>query len=107
MSDFEVCPIGTQARLAAVEVERDALKADAERLSDVVSKVNKHCDHLGIRLGEVIAERDALLSALLWIDKRCPQAFMDCPLHTIHREMAHDAGACARAAIKAVEGEKT
>ena len=25
MSDFEVCPIGTVARLAAVEAERDAL----------------------------------------------------------------------------------
>lgn len=25
MSDFEVCPVGTQARLAQVEAERDAL----------------------------------------------------------------------------------
>jgi hypothetical protein len=64
MSAFEVCAIGTQSRLAQVEVERDALKADAERLSDVVSKVNARCDHLGIRLGEVIDERDALLAAL-------------------------------------------
>ena len=58
------------------------------------------------RLSAVEAQRDALLSALLWIDKRCPQAFMDCPLHTIHREMAHDAGACARAAIKKAEEGK-
>jgi hypothetical protein len=27
MSDFEVCPIGTVQRLAAVEAERDALRA--------------------------------------------------------------------------------
>lgn len=31
MSDFEVCPVGTVARLAQVEAERDALRADAER----------------------------------------------------------------------------
>lgn len=37
--------------------------AEIQRLSDVVSKVNSRCDHLGIRLGEVIADRDALLDA--------------------------------------------
>ena len=61
---------------------------------------------LSQRANRAEAQRDALLEALLWIDKRCQQAFMDCPLHTIHREMAHDAGARARAAIKAVEDGK-
>ena len=78
MSDFEMCPIGTQARLAAIELVLDraeqcaeteakrADKAEAEsrRLSDVVSLANRRSDHLGIRLGEVIAERDALLSLI-------------------------------------------
>lgn len=43
--------------------EHNALRAENERLSKVVSNVNRRCDHLGIRLGEVIAERDALLHA--------------------------------------------
>ena len=54
------------------------------------------------RILKLYAQRDALLEALLWIDKRCPVALMDMPFH-IHREMAHDAGACARAAIKKAE----
>jgi hypothetical protein len=83
---------------AAAELRR--LHAECNDLAHQLKESNE-------RNGRLIAQRDALLSALLWIDKRCPQAFMDCPLHTIHREMAHDAGAYARAAIRAVEGEKT
>jgi hypothetical protein len=40
-----------------------------------------------------------MLEALHWIDKRCPTHFANEALHGMHREMAHDAGACARAAI--------
>lgn len=43
MSDFEVCPVGTAARLAAAEAERDALELYAVNMED---------------------ERDALLAAL-------------------------------------------
>lgn len=46
----------------------------------------------------------ALLDALCWIDARCPTNFVKEPLHGIHREMAHDAGACARAAIAKATG---
>ena len=45
-----------------------------------------------------------LLEALRWIDRRCPKRLMDQELHKIHQEAAHDAGACARAAIARAEG---
>ena len=38
--------------------------AEIERLQQVVSRINAGCDHLGIRLGEVMRERDAALN--LW-----------------------------------------
>jgi len=37
-----------------------ALEAETQRLREVVSKVNDRCDHLGMSLGEIKAERDAL-----------------------------------------------
>lgn len=40
MSDFEVCPIGTLQRLAAVEAEHDALLAEVEAL-------RRYVDHFG------------------------------------------------------------
>jgi hypothetical protein len=49
------------------------------------------------------AQRDALLEALAWIDRRCPAVFLLQDLHKVHMEAAFDAGVCARAAIKAVE----
>ena len=53
------------------------------------------------------AQRDALLEALRWIDRRCPEPnWADVEPHRIHFEMAHDAGACARAAIATVEETK-
>ena len=48
------------------------------------------------RLHEVNQE---LLEALRWIANRCPVHLMEYPLRSIHKEMAHDAGACTRAAI--------
>lgn len=54
------------------------------------------------RLNEVNQE---LLGALAWIDNRCPVHLMDHPLHNIHKEMAHDAGARARYAIAKATGE--
>ena len=44
-----------------------------------------------------------LLKALEWIANRCPEQMLKQPLHTIHRESAYDAGACARAAIAAAK----
>ena len=47
--------------LAALAVSAlPALLAEIERQREVIGRVNAKCDHLGIRLGEVIAERDAL-----------------------------------------------
>jgi len=43
----------TQAAIAALEAEN-------QRLREVVSKVNDRCDHLGMSLGEIKSERDAL-----------------------------------------------
>jgi len=49
-----------------------------------------------------------LLKALEWIDRRCSKDYFTDkhPLHQIHWEMAHDAGACARAAIARTTGEQ-
>jgi hypothetical protein len=47
-----------------------------------------------------------LLEALRWIERRCPAQLLLKDLHRIHMEAAHDAGACARAAIAKAEGEK-
>ena len=48
-----------------------------------------------------------LLEALRWIERRCPAQLLLQDLHRIHMEAAHDAGACARAAIAKATGEKT
>ena len=47
-----------------------------------------------------------LLEALDWIASRCPEQLLAWPLHAIHQESAHDAGACARAAIAKATGEQ-
>jgi hypothetical protein len=46
-----------------------------------------------------------LLEALRWIERRCPAEFLKQEPHVIHTEAAHDAGACARAAIAKAEGK--
>ena len=49
------------------------------------------------------AENERLREALQWIASRCPtDKFVDLQPHRIHLEAAHDAGACARAALKEV-----
>jgi hypothetical protein len=47
----------------------------------------------------------ALLATLRWIERRCPSEFLKQEPHVIHTEAAHDAGACARAAIAKSEGK--
>jgi hypothetical protein len=42
-----------------------ALRAENSRMQSVVSTVNARCDYLGITLGEIKRERDALKAALL------------------------------------------
>lgn len=48
------------------------------------------------------AENERLREALQWIASRCPTQFVDLQPHRIHLEAAHDAGACARAALQEV-----
>lgn len=82
MSDFEVCPIGTQARLAQVEAERDALQKsveewEAKELTWFASpEAAKRLDgyrELAEQANKAAAERDALLAACAayseWADK--------------------------------------
>ena len=45
--------------------ELDKTEREIARLMGVVSTVNSRCDHLGIRLGEVIRERAAMRDALV------------------------------------------
>lgn len=64
MSDFEMCPVGTVARLAQVEAERDALRiagrldlwGDQGDLLEAAAELR--------RLAAIEAEREALLVAL-------------------------------------------
>ena len=58
-----------------------------------------------VELRRLHALKQELLGALAWIDNRCPVHLMDHPLHNIHKEMAHDAGARARYAIAKATGE--
>ena len=49
---------------------------EIERLMSVVARVNARCDHLGMRLGEVISERDKLrlkhdVVTNYWLDFYC------------------------------------
>lgn len=99
------------------EGELRSQHAEIERLSDVVSKVNARCDHLGIRLGEVIAERDALAEAneafgkrQVWWDNKmfALEAERDALLEALKNVMYWDNGKSewqdARAALARIEG---
>jgi hypothetical protein len=100
LADELEAPLGTVIgaelyRRAAKELRR--LHAELERCKQVCAATAE-----GWRV-----ERDALLEALRWIDRRCPEPnWADVEPHRIHFEMAHDAGACARAAIASVEETK-
>lgn len=92
--------------------------AEIQRLSDVVSKVNSRCDHLGIRLGEVIAERNALAEAneafgkrQVWWDNKmlALEAERDALLEALKQAVArqgftNDELISARAAIARTKG---
>lgn len=45
---------------AKIEAEFERLQRELDRRSEVITQVNARCDHLGIRLGEVIRARDGL-----------------------------------------------
>ena len=96
-------PDNSNIRAAAAELRR--LHAENERLHQINQSHEMKLSVRGyeIQIADLEAQRDALLEALRWIADRCPVHLSDHPLHNIHKEMSHDAGARARAAIKAVE----
>lgn len=60
MSDFECVPVGTLARLAATEAERDSLREILSHIPSIEAELAETSD----KLRAVEAERDALLEAL-------------------------------------------
>jgi hypothetical protein len=103
---------GPDAEKVAAELRR--LHAENERLHQINQSHEMKLSVRGyqiqiedLRLAHAeLRERNAeLLEALRWIERRCPAQLLLKDLHRIHMEAAHDAGACARAAIARVEGE--
>ena len=54
-----VCDLGGEVRLPEIEAAR-ARRIENDRLRAVVGQVNARCDHLGMSLRDIKAERDAL-----------------------------------------------
>ena len=77
----------------------DVVAAELRRLFELAH--DQHTTIYGLRLSVMNLQKESQeqLNALHWIADRCPLMLMEQPLHDIHKEMAHDAGACARAAI--------
>ena len=100
MADAYWSPMLVRFEKAAAELRRlheevteqgRLLSMSAERELSLLAKID--------RLEKLNAE---LLKAHYWISNRCFEQLMDHPLHQIHKEMAHDAGAYSRAAIAKV-----
>ncbi len=87
--NFEVLPCGTQARLAAVEAEREALKAENERLNGMLSAASWHRaqeEHNALRakLDALVDEkyrlRHLLARARFFVDRAPHGDERDCPV---------------------------
>ena len=93
--------------------ERDATEAVLRRLhadNERLHQINwSHEMKLSVRgyemqIDSLKADNERLRETLQWIASRCPtDQFVDLQPHRIHLEAAHDAGACARAALKEVQ----
>ena len=112
MSDFECLPIGTAARLADLETENASLAGLLKDIPPFEAECEECFDKRLLLEAEAAAElrrlhdlNGELLEALRWIERRCPAQLLLKDLHSIHMEAAHDAGACARAAIAKAEGQ--
>ena len=83
-------------------------KPEALRLADELDwsakfKAAKELRRLHAENEWLKADNERLRETLQWIASRCPtDQFVDLQPHRIHLEAAHDAGACARAALKEV-----
>ncbi len=73
--------------------------AELRRLDELAESEGRWASDYLARAVKAEALNAQLLEALEWIANRCPEQMLKQPLHTIHREAAYDAGACARAAI--------
>lgn len=58
-------PTGDQMAIDALAHEIRRLRSEVDRQCGVIRDVNARCDHLGMRLRDVMAERDALRAATL------------------------------------------
>ena len=87
----------------------DALERSVKRIDDeddVIDLARWFVEDAETELRRLHAVNTELLEALDWIASRCPEQLLAWPLHAIHQESAHDAGACARAAIAKATGEQ-
>lgn len=88
---LRICDEAIEALRAALAAP-DELKAEIDRYEEMRQM-----------WAQRVAENGRLRMALQWIASRCPtDQFVDLQPHRIHLEAAHDAGACARAALKKV-----
>jgi hypothetical protein len=84
------------------------MKPEALRLCEVVDYLREPSAfqrEAAAELRRLHSVNVALLATLRWIERRCPSEFLKQEPHVIHTEAAHDAGACARAAIAKSEGK--
>ncbi len=103
------CPNEYVMRMQAAE-ELLRLHAENERLTTLladVGQVEAELTEKSDAVRRLHAVNQELLEALRWIERRCPAQLLLQDLHRIHMEAAHDAGACARAAIAKATGEQT
>ena len=77
--------------------------AGGVRMSQLAIKLRAHLAAPSEDIEALRRENERLRETLQWIASRCPtDQFVDLQPHRIHLEAAHDAGACARAALKEV-----
>jgi hypothetical protein len=89
----------------------ESKQPEALRLAKILETEATHSIALDLEAADELRRQYALntelLYALQWIADRCPAQLADHPLHDIHKEIAYDAGACARAAIAKVTNTET
>ena len=77
--------------------------AGGVRMSQLAIKLRAHLAAPSEDIEALRRENERLRETLQWIASRCPtDQFVDLQPHRIHLEAAHDAGACARAALQEV-----
>jgi hypothetical protein len=98
--------VDAAAELLRLHAENEMLWKEREEPHQKIELYLRECNRLEDERDELRKVNAELLEALRWIERRCPAQLLLKDLHRIHMEAAHDAGACARAAIAKAEGEK-